>query len=239
MSKRAVMLSAFVVLSIAALVNIIFFSSAQASCETARPAHTPKLIIDPGHGGVDGGAVSGSGTHESEINLAIAIKLDQIVGLLGQSPIMTRNGETLDYSAGAGTIHAKKAEDLKRRVGLVNGTEDALLISIHQNKYTDGGPSGAEVLYAPTDGSKEIAGLLQSLLIEKIDPTNRRVATKIPASIYLMNNIRCPAVLVECGFLSNVKEEALLKTDKYQLKLAAVIAAGYFISINGGGTDES
>jgi len=244
MFKKSVLLSSMAIaLAAAAFVYIIIISSDHtgAVSAVAAPVSTPKLIIDAGHGGIDGGAVSANGTRESEINLEIALKLDQIIGFLGQSSIMTRTSEDIDYSDGANTVREKKVEDQKNRVALINGTDNACLISIHQNQYTSGGPFGAEALYAPTEHSKEMAECMQALLKQNIDPTSRRVATRIPASIYLMNNIHCPAVMVECGFLSNTKEEALLRTRDYQLKLAAVIAAGYFMSTNGdtGGTNES
>jgi len=251
--KKLAALSAAVIMSTTVLVYIIkvnitkvdiimddpeiAISTVQTS---AAVAGAPKLIIDAGHGGIDNGAVSDNGKQESKINLDVALKLDQIVGFLGHSSLLTRTGEDIDYSDDAGTIHEKKVEDLKRRVALVNATDNAYLISIHQNKYPDGGPFGAEVLYAPTERSKALAEYLQNLLVQTIDATNRRKAAQIPGSIYMMNNVNCPAVLIECGFLSNAKEEALLKTSEYRLKLAATIAAGYFTFISGGdgGTNE-
>jgi N-acetylmuramoyl-L-alanine amidase len=183
------------------------------------------LIIDPGHGGEDGGAVSSGGLRESEVNLDIANRLELIAGLFGRRSVMTRRSEVLEYTAS--TVRERKAEDQKNRLRLIRAVPDAVLISIHQNKYTDGRPFGAQVLHAPTSGSAEFAAALQQLLISALDPRNYRAATQIRPEIYIMNNVTCPAVLVECGFLSNAREEALLRTGTYRLKIAAVIAAGY------------
>lgn len=186
------------------------------------------LIIDPGHGGDDGGAVSISGANESDINLGISQKLYQIMGLYGAAPKMTRASNDIDYPPDAISTHSRKVADQKARVELINSTENAVLISIHQNKFTDVQPFGAEVLFAPTSGSQKLAENLQSLLVSKLNPDNYRTASEISGDIYLMNNIDCPAVLIECGFLSNREEDTLLQSEQYQLKLAAVIASGYF-----------
>ena len=193
----------------------------------ARQPTGPVLVIDAGHGGADGGAQSESGTRESEINLDIALRLDSLMGFFGECAVMTRDSEMLSYSKAADTIRAKKVEDQKNRLHLINSAENAVLISIHQNKYTTPGPFGAQVFFARTQGSAALAESMQSLLTDTLNRQSRRAAVKIPDGIYLMDNIACPGILIECGFLSNPNEEALLKTDEYRLKVAAVIAAGY------------
>lgn len=190
------------------------------------------VVIDAGHGGEDGGAVSLSGMRESAINLNVAQRLELILAFYGVHVSMTRTDEKINYSASADTIREKKAEDQKKRLQLINATENAVLISIHQNYYPDGGPFGAQVLYAPTEGSKELAEQLQLRLISALNTKNRRTASRIPDSILLFNNIKCPAILIECGFLSNSVEEKLLKSDVYRLKLAAVIASGFLYFID-------
>lgn len=185
------------------------------------------LIIDAGHGGADGGAVSISGVKESELNLDIALKVEQIAAFYGIHTVMTRTAETLDYSEKSNSIREKKSEDQNNRLELINGTKKAVLISIHENIYPSAGPFGAQVLYAPTNGSKVFAEYLQDSLIRSLNTRNRRSAAQVPSSILLLNHIKCPAIIVECGFLSNTEEERLLKTETYRLKLAAVITAGY------------
>ena len=188
------------------------------------------VVVDAGHGGEDGGAVSLTGMHESGLNLDIAEKLELIFAFYSVPTVMTRTSEMLEYSEKANTIREKKVEDQKRRLALINALDQPLLISIHQNNYPSAGPFGAQVFYAPTNGSKELSETMQQLLVDSINPQNRRTAVMIPSSIMLMNNVSCPAVLVECGFLSNPEEERLLRTESYRLKLAAVIAAGYIYS---------
>lgn len=180
------------------------------------------LIIDPGHGGADGGAVSVTGTNESKINLDISLRAQAIAGLFGLRCVMTRTSEDIDYPESATTIHAKKVADTNARIELANSTENAVLISIHQNKYTTSGPSGSQVFYAPTQGSQELAQTIQETL-KTLSEKNKRGAVQIDKSVYLMNHIECPAVLVECGFISNYAEAALLEDSGYQLKLAALI----------------
>lgn len=185
------------------------------------------VIIDAGHGGADGGAVSLSGVYESDINLAISLRLEQLMAFLGVRPVMTRATSEIDYPKDAETIRQKKVSDQNARLELINDVYHGVLISIHQNKYTSDSPSGAQILYAATDGSEELANQIQGSLSHVIGANNVRDSKQISSDIYIMKNIRCPGVLVECGFLSNPVDEALLLTDGYQLKLASGIAGGY------------
>ena len=181
------------------------------------------VIIDAGHGGEDGGAVGGDGTLESEINLAIALRLDQLLGLCGISAVLTRDSAELIYPDTAVTIREKKRADQEYRVSLVNRTEGAILLSIHQNKYSSPGPRGAQVFYGKVDGSEELAKVVQDKLTTLCG--DHRKAAPISPEIYLMREVHCPAVLVECGFLSNPEELALLNAEAYRTKLALAISA--------------
>lgn len=183
------------------------------------------LIIDPGHGGLDGGASAADGTLESTINLEIALRTRALSMLLGIPVSMTRTQDSLDYPADAHTIREKKVWDQKRRVELINSTENAVLLSIHQNRFPDSRPSGTQVLYARTAGSAEFGTLTHENLIACLCPENRRVAAPISDTIYLMKHIKCPAILVECGFLSNPAEAAKLKRAEYQCEIALVLTA--------------
>ena len=184
------------------------------------------LVIDPGHGGEDGGAVSLTGAYESSINLSIALKAEQLAAFFGLPPVMTRTSEDIEYPTDATTIRAKKVADQKNRVALIESVENALLISIHQNKYTTSRPYGGQVFYAATDGSEIFGEYIQQRLFENTDAGNRKTAVKIPDSIYLMNAIDCPGILVECGFLSNNVEAQLLEQDDYQKRMALIIIGG-------------
>ena len=183
------------------------------------------LVIDPGHGGLDGGATAEDGTRESFINLQICLRMRDLSELLGLPCRLTRAEETLDYPQDRETVHEKKVWDQKRRVDLINETPGGVLLSVHQNRYPDPRPSGSQVLYAGTEGSAELAEKLHDNLIAALCPENRRVAAPVSDSIYLMKRVNCPAVLVECGFLSNPGEAERLKSGDYQTALAAVLVS--------------
>ena len=181
------------------------------------------VIIDAGHGGFDGGATSCTGVLESSLNLEIALRLDDLMHLLGIDTEMIRRTDDSVHTEGE-RIAAKKVSDLKQRVKIVNGTENALLISIHQNHFSDSRYSGAQIFYAATTGSDLLAKKLQESMIQTLNPGSKRQAKKADG-VYLMQKINCPGILVECGFLSNPEEEAKLRSDAYQKKLCCVIAA--------------
>ncbi len=204
-------------------------------------AYDATLIIDPGHGGEDGGAVAADGSKESQINLDIALKMDALCDLLGCRSVMTRDSETLDYPESAHTIREKKVADQKMRVELINSVPNGILISVHQNTYPGGKPKGAQALYGTVYGSIELAEIIQSNITALIDKDNRRGAAKISDDIYLLKKANCPAVLVECGFISNEAELRLLKDSEYQLAIASVLVASYtqFISETGNLYGES
>lgn len=185
------------------------------------------LILDAGHGGEDGGAVSVTGVPESRVNLEIVQKLRDTLALYGVDPVVLREEDVSLHDPEASTLREKKRSDLKNRVRAVEAVEGGALLSIHQNSYPGSQYRGAQVFYAPTGGSRELAELLQTALREELQPDNGRKAKPIPESVYLMNHVSCPAVLVECGFLTNPEEEALLRDGGYQRQLAAVLAGAW------------
>lgn len=191
--------------------------------ESAPVPREHTIIIDAGHGGIDGGATSCTGILESTINLQIALRLDDLMHFLGYQTYMIRTTDTSIYTQG-NTIAAQKVSDLKERVRIVNETEDAILISIHQNTFSDSRYGGAQVFYPKTDGSKELASAMQGALITIANPDSKRVCKKADG-VYLMEHIEQTGILIECGFLSNPEEEALLRSADYQKKLCGIIAA--------------
>lgn len=194
-----------------------------AWAENSEVTRSHIFIIDAGHGGEDGGAVSCTGVPESQINLEIALRLDSLMHLLGCETRMIRTTDISVYTEGK-TIAAKKASDLRNRVKLVNQTHNSILISIHQNIYPDSQYRGAQVFYNQQGEGKQLAVALQSVLVSSLAPESHR-QIKPSTGIYLMENCKKPAVLVECGFLSNPEEEKNLRTGTYQKKLCCVIAA--------------
>lgn len=191
--------------------------------ENAPLTQRKHVIIDPGHGGMDGGATSCTGVLESIINLEIAIRVNDLMHLLGMDTVMTRTTDTSLHTQGS-TIAAQKVSDLKERVRIANETGNAILVSIHQNHFTDSRYSGAQVFYAPDGSSMDLAGQMQTSFVNTINPGSKR-KTKRGEGIYLLQKAEIPAILVECGFLSHHAEEAKLRTDDYQKKISAVIAA--------------
>ena len=186
------------------------------------------IIIDAGHGGEDGGAVSPSGTVESSINSAVAKRLDSILGLYGANVIMLREKDVSLHDPGSETLRQKKVSDLHKRVKIIEETPNATLISIHQNTYSGSSKyHGAQVFYASEASSLPFAKFVQETLRVVLDPENGRKAAKIPDTVYLMNHITCRAILVECGFLSNPDEDVLLQTSGYQTKIATALAGAY------------
>ena len=181
------------------------------------------IIIDAGHGGIDGGATSCTGTLESEINLAISLRLNDLFHLLGYKTIMIRTTDTSVYTQG-NTIASQKVSDLKERVRIVNSAENGTLVSIHQNTFSDSRYNGAQVFYSENPESKALADGLQRELITALNPDSNRKSKKADG-IYLMEHIECTGILVECGFLSNPEEESKLRSKEYQNRLCSVIAA--------------
>lgn len=181
------------------------------------------VVLDAGHGGADGGAVSCTGARECEINLAITQRLDDLLHLLGCPTLQLRQGDTDLASADAASISEKKVTDLKNRVARINQQADAVLVSIHQNQFSQSQYRGAQVFYAPNTESRAFAALMQQNLRAGLDPANKREC-KPGSGIFLLEKIECPGILVECGFLSNPGEEALLRSKDYQKRLAAVLA---------------
>jgi len=181
------------------------------------------FVLDAGHGGEDGGAVSIHGISESGINLSVSKKLDSLLGFYGVAPVLLREEDISLHDADAVTLREKKVSDLKNRVAAIQAVEHATLISIHQNTYPDSRYRGTQVFYAATEGSQELAQQIQSAIKTTIQPENKRDVKPIPDTVYIMSHVDCRAVLIECGFLTNPEEEALLRDERYQRKFASVL----------------
>ena len=179
-------------------------------------------VVDAGHGGFDGGAVAADGTVESELNLEIAKRLESMLYLLGCEPVMVRSGK--EALGDGDTIRAAKSADLKRRVEIADSTEDGFLISIHQNSFGDSRYGGAQVFWSH-DEARPLAELIQYTIRTQIDAENERAAKAVSQDVYLFRETTRPAVLVECGFLTNAADLERLRSEEYQKRLACVIAA--------------
>ena len=219
-------------LALALIVGVRGGRMVQAIAQS-REART--LVIDAGHGGFDGGAVGLSGTTEQDINLSIAQRVQALAGFFGVRTALTRADENaLDYDSSR-SIRENKVADIRAREQIVRETSDPVFVSIHLNKFSDAQYRGAQVFYSPNHaGSKTLAELLQASLADGCDPANTRQAKRAENTIYLMNQLECPAVIVECGFLSNPAEEQLLNDTGYHKKIAASIVTGYLRYESGG-----
>ncbi len=223
-----------ILIGLTALILMMMAATLAQLNELMQPAMEPvalgrgrALILDAGHGGEDGGAVSITGVPESQINLAIVLKLRDVLGLYGVAPVVLREEDISLHDSEAGTLREKKRSDLKNRVALVEEVEGGTLLSIHQNTYPGSRYHGTHVFYAPTEGSQKLAEHFQNSIKIALQPDNERAVKQIPDTVYIMNHVTCPAILIECGFLTNPGEEALLRDEDYQRKLSAVIAAAW------------
>ena len=176
------------------------------------------LIIDAGHGGEDGGAISVSGKRESELNLEIAQRTADLASLLGIRTKMVRTSDISIHDASCLTIAEKKRSDLRNRVKLVNETPNGVLLSIHQNHFAEEKYFGTQIFSAANETSTSLAKTMQEDF-KVLNPKNHR-KSKTAQNVYLFEHVSCTAVLVECGFLSNFAEEQLLREMDYQKKLA-------------------
>lgn len=227
MKKRTVV---YKMIPIYVLVVMILIIAAQKGSQTVttyvenRPIENRIcIIIDPGHGGIDGGATSCSGVLESQINLQISLRLNDLFHLLGRKTLMIRKEDTSIHTEGS-TIAQKKVSDLRQRVKIVNETENSLLVSIHQNHYSDSKYYGPQVFYGKGQGSGTLAQEMQTMLNKYLCPNSKR-KTKSADGVYLMEKINRTGILVECGFLSNPSEDKKLNTPAYQKQLCCIIAA--------------
>ena len=224
-SRSPVVLVLVYILVVSLFLTATYWGSAAISV-IAQKIPLPRqntVIIDAGHGGVDGGATSCSGKLESAFNLEIGLRLNDLMHLLGIHTVMIRTTDISVYTQGE-TIAAKKVSDLMERARIVNETENALLLSIHQNTFSDSKYSGAQVFYGKKGEGQALAAQLQAAMVLSINPGSNR-KSKPAESVYLMEHIEATGVLIECGFLSNAQEEAKLRSAEYQKQLCCVIAA--------------
>lgn len=224
-------------LGILIILSILLFSLALSGAISKRNDDTssvilPKnddfvVVIDAGHGGEDAGAVADDGTLEKSLNLEISRILFALCELNKTNAVMTRDEDTLlydmyddleDYTG------QKKLYDLKNRVRLTKEHEGAVFVSIHMNKFPLEKYYGTQVYYSGASPKSEpLARQIQDRARLYLQNENERKIKRAGTEIYVLSALDCPAVLVECGFLSNQEELLRLKTDSYRAKLALTI----------------
>ncbi len=205
--------------------------SHEIDVRTAAACPAPTVVIDPGHGGEDGGAVGINGCIEKELNLDIALILRDLLTASGVKVKMTRTEDIMLYDAD--TPGKKKLQDLKKRVEIGEENEESLTVSIHMNTYPSPKYSGTQVYYSPNHpDSKALAERVQGHIREYLQPANSRQIKESTSAIYLLHNIKNPAVLIECGFISNQAEAELLCRDDYRHKVALTIYSALIDHLN-------
>ncbi len=215
----------FIALSFISVTGILLHVH-QSKPILAAYSPSPVIIIDAGHGGMDGGAVGIDGQIEKEINLSIALKLDVMLRAYGFQTILTRDTDKSIHNPDAKTVRQQKTSDLKNRLQLLENTSSGILISIHQNKYSQSAAHGTQVFYGKNcPESKELAEMLQRTITGYLQPENKREVKQATKDIYILYQATKPAVMVECGFLSNSEEAARLTDEEYQEQIAFSICS--------------
>ena len=223
----------FILLVSALYFTFAFFRDRQLTLPSAQiPNNLPTIIIDPGHGGIDGGAVGGQ-LIEKDLNLDIALSLRDMLKSKGYEVILTRESDVM--LSDAEVTSSKKASDLSARLKIMKNTENAVFVSIHMNAFSDKRYGGLQVYYSANDKrSRSLALLIQDKAVLELQPQNTRKIKEAGENIYLLNRATCPAVLIECGFLSNAGDCTSLASESYRQRLAEVLADSieFYISEN-------
>ncbi len=236
MKKPPVILRFSAFLLILAIFLLLLFLAVQVLSQNAPAVNAanlrPIVVLDAGHGGEDGGASSTDGALEKDLNLALAFALRDALESRDVQVVLTRDTDTLLYDRNADYQGRKKALDMAARLKITNETPNAVFVSLHMNTYPQASCKGVQVWYSENNAaSQELAQSIQSTVKELLQSDNKRVVKRSGDSIYLLRHLQCPAVLVECGFLSNPSEAALLQDETYRRQLADVLCEGILRAI--------
>ncbi len=225
--RKIIAVTAAFLIILSVMLYLTFMANSSATEASASPITQKTIIVDAGHGGEDGGAIGLDGTVEKDINLDIALKLEKLLKFYGFNVIMTRTQDIMTCDEGLDSLRKRKVSDIHNRFDLIQKNPDAVFISVHQNKFEDSSQHGTQVFYSANDEeSKLLAEAIQTSIVNSLQPKNDRVVKKSGSGIYLLYHAKIPAVLVECGFISNSDELKKLKDDSYRMKLAILIADG-------------
>lgn len=225
--RKIIAVTAAFLIILSVMLYLTFMANSSATEASASPITQKTIIVDAGHGGEDGGAIGLDGTVEKDINLDIALKLEKLLKFYGFNVIMTRTQDIMTCDEGLDSLRKRKVSDIHNRFDLIQKNPDAVFISVHQNKFEDSSQRGTQVFYSANDEeSKLLAEAIQTSIVNSLQPKNDRVVKKSGSGIYLLYHAKIPAVLVECGFISNSDELKKLKDDSYRMKLAILIADG-------------
>ena len=220
LSKKRIVLLASLLIAVVSI-GIFQMNLKEESIETvALPVSNKVIVLDAGHGNPDGGAVSTNGISEAEINLKIALKLQNLLEQSGATVILTRSDENGIYDADKTKLKNQKVSDIKNRVKIGNSSSADIFVSIHLNKIPQSQYSGWQTFFkSGSEQGEKLATSIQENLNKTIEKENNRVPMKLD-NVYIVKNVEIPLTIVECGFLSNEEEERKLQEDDYQDKLA-------------------
>ena len=220
----------FSIVTVAMVIFSLSFSkktASGASKDDSSASGGRIIVIDAGHGGEDGGAVGKNGVYEKELNLIIAKDLAQMLVANGNTVILTRDSDVMLYDRNVDYRGRKKMLDLAARLKIGEECEGCVFVSIHMNTFPEERYRGLQVYYSPNDdASALLAEKIQSSVCDQLQPTNDREIKKANSSIFILDRIKRPAVLIECGFISNPEECALLCSEEYRQKLTLAIFCG-------------
>jgi len=217
------LLASLLVVAVTASLGIVFALDRGTAAPVAASQSLPVIVIDAGHGGEDCGTVSADGTLEKDLNLAVAEHLAALFRSAGYRVVMTRTEDRLLYTEEQNIKGQRKQYDLKNRLLISEEYENGILISIHMNSFPSQKYSGTQIWYANDNVSQRLAQTVQSEIARTLQPDNHRTIMRSTQDLYLLSRSTHPALLIECGFLSNEAECARLRTEEYQKRLSFVI----------------
>lgn len=232
--KRLVKFIPYLIIAIVVTGLVFVNFNTDENAVRSSSENVPVIIIDAGHGGMDGGAVASDGTQEQYLNLDIAQKMNEYLTKLGYKTVMTRSDDASIHDADAKTIRQQKVSDIHNRLKIIESNTDSVFVSIHQNFYTESKYSGTQVFYSANNPySENLARCIQESVVSSLQPQNTRQIKESGSSIYLLHHSTVPSVLVECGFLSNPEETEKLKSEKYRMQMAEAVCKGIINYLNG------
>lgn len=221
------MLTAFFLGALTLFFCSIFGAVHAVSTAAAKAEAMLTIVLDAGHGGEDGGAVGVNGVEEKNINLGIALLVQEKLVSKGIPVVMIRDTDTAVGNTALSTLAQRKRSDIQYRAQVVNETENCVLVSIHQNFFEQSKYSGAQMFYSPNNTeSAVLAECIRSAVVSSVQPENKRENKQAERNIYILSHVNVPAVIVECGFISNPEEAALLSDAAYQQKIADAVSEG-------------
>ena len=226
---RTAIFSALAVMASAAMIHYAMgqIDSAVYTNTAESDPNARVIVLDSGHGGMDGGCSTADGVTEKGINLSIMLSVRDMCRLYGFDTAVTRDRDISIHDSGTTGIRNQKVSDMENRLELFNKFPNAVCLSVHQNTYTDPKYSGAQMFYASTNKKSEsLARSLQNSFVQFLQPENTREIKQCGKELFLCYYSENPTVMAECGFLSNPDEAALLNTEEYQNKVAFTLYSG-------------